>query len=76
MDLKEVHKLEDLEGTPQTYKKKPICIRAILIHEKVCIHTKEGTLIGKDGDYIIEGVEGEIYPCDKSIFHKTYDECD
>ena len=25
------------------------------------------------GDYIIRGVEGEIYPCYKSVFKKTYE---
>jgi hypothetical protein len=24
------------------------------------------------GDYIIQGVEGEFYPCKASIFEKTY----
>lgn len=26
------------------------------------------------GDYIIEGVNGEFYPCKPDIFDKTYDE--
>lgn len=25
------------------------------------------------GDYIIQGVNGEIYPCKPDIFHKTYE---
>lgn len=25
------------------------------------------------GDYIIRGVDNEIYPCKPDIFHKTYD---
>jgi hypothetical protein len=37
------------------------------------IQTREGTLYGyPNRDYVIEGIEGEIYPCDKTIFHKTY----
>jgi len=28
---------------------------------------------GNPGDYLIEGVEGELYPCAKDIFEKTYD---
>ena len=35
--------------------------------------TKEGTLRIKDGDWLIRGVEGELYPCDGAIFAKTYD---
>jgi len=27
---------------------------------------------GKHGDYLVEGVEGEVYPCDRLIFEKTH----
>lgn len=37
------------------------------------IKTLEGTMIAKSGDYIIKGVQGEIYPCKPDIFEKTYD---
>ncbi len=37
------------------------------------IHTLEGTMKATPGDYIIRGVEGEVYPCKPSIFEKTYD---
>lgn len=30
------------------------------------------TMIARAGDYIIRGVEGEIYPCKASIFEATY----
>jgi len=37
------------------------------------IHTREGVLCAyPKRDYIIKGVEGEIYPCNKEIFNKTY----
>ena len=38
------------------------------------INTLEGTMIAKAGDYIIRGVNGEIYPCKADIFEKTYEE--
>lgn len=38
------------------------------------IETLEGKMKGGYGDYIIKGVEGEIYPCKPDIFHKTYEE--
>lgn len=38
------------------------------------IETLEGTMIGNIGDYLIEGVEGELYPCKPGIFHATYEE--
>lgn len=37
------------------------------------IKTLEGTMIAKAGDYIIRGVNGEIYPCKPDIFEKTYE---
>lgn len=38
------------------------------------IQTREGWLFGYvDQDFIIRGVEGEIYPINKDIFAKTYD---
>jgi hypothetical protein len=37
------------------------------------IKTLEGTMRGDYGDYIIQGVKGEIYPCKPDIFEATYD---
>lgn len=37
------------------------------------IHTKEGVMIGSEGDYIIRGVKGELYPCKADIFEETYE---
>lgn len=37
------------------------------------IKTLEGTMIARAGDYIIKGVNGEIYPCKADIFEKTYE---
>lgn len=37
------------------------------------IATKEGLMRGNPGDVIIQGAEGELYPCDPGIFNKTYE---
>lgn len=37
------------------------------------IETLEGTMQGNHGDYIIQGVNGEFYPCKPDIFEKTYE---
>lgn len=37
------------------------------------ITTLEGQLTVTPGDYIIQGVQGEIYPCKPDIFVETYD---
>ena len=48
----------------------PRCIYGIMIAE---IETLEGTMDVTENDYIIEGIEGEFYPCKPDIFHKTYE---
>lgn len=37
------------------------------------IQTLEGNLQVLDGDWIIKGINGEIYPCKPDIFEKTYE---
>ena len=37
------------------------------------INTLEGIMNASPGDYIIKGVNGEIYPCKPDIFKKTYE---
>jgi hypothetical protein len=37
------------------------------------IKTLEGTMLGDFGDYIIKGVQGEVYPCKPDIFEATYE---
>ena len=38
------------------------------------ISTLEGVLKVSKNDWIIQGVEGEIYSCKDSVFQKSYDE--
>lgn len=40
---------------------------------KLCINTLEGTMTADRGDFIIKGVQEEIYPCKPDIFKKTYE---
>jgi hypothetical protein len=56
----------------QTYKKKPIIIRAALLTREIDIETLEGTMHGNVGDYLIIGVKGELYPCKPDIFLASY----
>ncbi|HET0217795.1 prophage Lp2 protein 33 [Streptococcus pneumoniae] len=41
---------------------------------KLSIVTLEGIMEASQGDYIIKGVQGEIYPCKQNIFAETYEE--
>ena len=42
------------------------------IGNDIFIVTLEGRMKASDGDYILQGVEGEIYPCKPAIFERTY----
>ena len=37
------------------------------------IRTLEGYHIASDGDFIIQGIKGELYPCKPDIFAATYE---
>lgn len=37
------------------------------------IHTLEGVMVARTGDWIIRGVKGELYPCKPAIFEATYE---
>lgn len=36
------------------------------------VYTLEGIMMCNEGDYLIRGVKGEIYPCRRDIFLETY----
>ena len=38
----------------------------------VLIKTLEGIMCARPGDWIIRGINGEIYPCKPDIFEKSY----
>lgn len=42
-------------------------------HRSLAIQTLEGVMIAGPGDWIIQGVKGEIYPCKPDIFEATYE---
>ena len=37
------------------------------------IYTLEGDMKADFGDWIIQGIQGEFYPCKPDIFEKTYE---
>jgi hypothetical protein len=53
--------------------KKPIPIKATQMYGEFRVKTMEGDFKqGKAGDYLMCGVLGELYICDKEVFEKTY----
>jgi len=61
------------EAKWQKFRKRPVIIRAQRLEVETTIETLEGTMIGNVGDWLIEGVNGEMYPCKDDIFKKTYE---
>lgn len=43
-------------------------------YDHLDIKTLEGTMRASIWDFIIQGVNGEFYPCKPDIFEKTYEE--
>ena len=51
-------------------------VNIFFFHDKiwrVYIDTLEGTMVAYPGDYIIRGIQNELYPCKEEIFKKTYE---
>lgn len=45
----------------------------VLDGDQLSIRTLEGVMVSNPGDYIIKGVQGEIYPCKPDVFEATYE---
>jgi hypothetical protein len=56
------------------YKKRPQIIHAKEMLEPFQVETLEGVMRGNAGDFLVWGVEGEQYPCTRSVFLGTYQE--
>lgn len=63
---------ESILSQGKKYIKKPIPIRAIQIKCPFEVKTLEGLMQGKKGDYLIEGIRGELYICDREVFEESY----
>ena len=57
----------------KAYRKKPIAIKAVELKKDTQIETLEGTMTGHAGDFLIRGIKGEVYPCNREIFLETYE---
>lgn len=49
------------------------CPFEIVGDHEIIIHTLEGDMRADKGDYLIQGVKGEFYPCKPDIFEATYE---
>ncbi|MCJ7816346.1 MAG: hypothetical protein MUP55_00680 [Candidatus Aenigmarchaeota archaeon] len=71
--MKTITKLTDAKGVWLLVQKKPVRVHALELTEPVHVKSKEGLVTGKKGDFLMRGIEGELYICDARIFQKTYE---
>ena len=56
------------------FRKKPVIVSAVQMDVSFEVETLEGWSQGQPGDWLIEGVLGELYPCNNDVFLATYEE--
>jgi hypothetical protein len=71
--MKTFDTFEQVEGMGGCMKK-PIVVHAKKMTEEFRVNSLEGNYKqGKPGDYLMRGIDGELYICDGPIFERTYD---
>ena len=58
------------------FRKIPVVIEAYQTEVEMEIETLEGIMKADEGDWIIKGVKGELYPCKPDVFEMTYEKVD
>jgi hypothetical protein len=64
-----------MDNDARSFRKKPVIVKAYKYKgsEPLFIETLEGRMCALPGDWVITGVNGELYPCKDDIFRKTYE---
>ncbi len=71
--MKTFDTFEQVEGMGGCMKK-PIVVHAKKMTEEFRVNSLEGNYKqGEPGDYLMRGIDGELYICDGPIFERTYD---
>lgn len=64
---------EQVEGMRPCVKR-PITVHAKRMNEPCRVESLEGNYKqGKAGDYLMRGIDGELYICDGGIFERSYE---
>jgi len=58
------------------FKRKPVVVSAIRCREETEIVTLEGIMTAMPGDWIVTGIQEELYPVKDDIFRETYQPVD
>ena len=61
-----------IDNYPDWFIAKPISLDETTNEFHSLIRTLEGNMKANEGDWIIKGTEGELYPCKDSVFRKKY----
>lgn len=64
---------EDIEELDFRECKKTALAEAVQIDRPFRVETMEGVFDGKPGDYLMRGVDEELYVCDQEVFRKSYE---
>ncbi|WP_313430035.1 hypothetical protein [Siminovitchia terrae] len=65
--------IEDPEWIVDAIEKGSVVFAQINDETSMGIMTWEGLMVAEPRDYIIKGIQGEIYPCKPDIFEQTYE---
>ena len=65
--------LKEYVDKMKPYMKKKVIVKAIQMDNDFEVDTSEGKMRGKVGDWLMCGVENELYICKNSIFEKTFE---
>lgn len=68
--IRKINEDSDIDGFKEYIKTAPV--KAVKMDEAFEVETLEGTMTGKEGDWLAKGPEGEVWPIDAKIFSKTY----
>jgi hypothetical protein len=64
---------EEIAQSMRPCVKRPISVGAVQIDVEFRVQTLEGDYKqGKPGDYLMCGIDGELYICDRDIFERSY----
>jgi len=64
----------DQDGRWRQFRKRPAIINAMQMNVPFEVETLEGMMRGDSGDWLVEDIAGDLYPCKDSIFQTMYEE--
>ena len=67
-------RIKEMPDDAKKFIKRPMQVRAVQINEHFEVSTLEGVMTGQPGDWLMEGIDGELYICAYSIFQRSYEQ--